>query len=67
MGVTKQDTLIIQTEKQRLLYEKLIKKAVSLGFSKEEAPSIAYHIDKLSNIIINSYISSKEKNICKTS
>ena len=41
--------------------EKLTKRIRALGFAEKDLPSILYHIDKLSNIIINSYISSKEK------
>lgn len=66
LGRTKQDTFLIQTEQQKRLQEKLIKKAISLGISEENAPAIVYHIDKLSNIIINSYINNQSKNICKT-
>jgi hypothetical protein len=46
---------------QNKKHEKLIKKIRSLGYTEEDAPTILYHIDKLSNIIIDSYINSKEK------
>lgn len=42
-------------------YKKLSKKIKSLGYSEQNIPTILYHIDKLSNIIIDSYIKSKEK------
>ncbi|HBB64870.1 MAG: hypothetical protein UR45_C0003G0033 [candidate division WS6 bacterium GW2011_WS6_33_547] len=66
MGCTKRDVFLIPTERQKQLYEKLVKKALTLGLSKEDAQTIAYHVDKLSSIIINSYINTKGTNVCKT-
>ncbi len=44
-------------------YKKLSKKIKSLGYPEEDIPTILYHVDKLANIIINSYITSKEKEL----
>lgn len=41
----------------------LIKKINSLGFAKEDIPTLLYHIDNLSNIIIDSYITAKHKKL----
>jgi hypothetical protein len=44
-------------------YTQLGKKIRSLGYPEEDITTILYHIDKLANIIIDSYITSKEKKI----
>lgn len=56
---------MISTTKQipYLKYSHLYKKLTSQGFEEQEIPTILYYIDKLSNIIIDSYITSKEKKI----
>jgi hypothetical protein len=49
--------------------ERLIKKARKLletdtiKYSDEEIQALLYHVDKLANIIIDSYITSKEKEL----
>jgi|GEM_PF-6934102 len=44
-------------------YASLHKKILSLGFSEENIPTLQLYLDKLSNIIIDSYISSKQKKL----
>ncbi len=48
---------------QNKKHEKLLKKIRSLGYSEKDASTVLYDIDKLSNIIIDSYISSKGKSL----
>jgi len=67
MGSYKQDTLPVSFQKKNEIHNRLINKAISLGISKEDAPSVVYHLDKLANIIINSYINTKGEKICKMS
>lgn len=44
-------------------YERLTKKIRLLGFPEKDIPTLLYHIDKLANIVIDSYITSKEKDL----
>lgn len=42
------------------IYKKLYSKAKSLGIPEEDINELLFHVDKLANIAIESYIKSKE-------
>jgi len=66
VGDKKKKTPILSTQTDSIIYKKLFKKALILGVKEKDIPYLIYHIDKLSNIIINSYINSKEQKPWKT-
>ncbi len=56
---SKNSLIALQTAKEQAL----IKKIKAQGFKDKEIRTTLYHIDKLANIIIDSYISSQNSNL----
>lgn len=62
MGYIQKETPVVFTEQTKnKIYSLLYKKAKSMGVPEKDIPSLIYHVDNLSRIVIDLYIRSEGK------